>query len=67
MNGIESIQPINMFRVNPVNLFENNRQNKSVNIFNTGLFAQQTNSDYNLNHPRVIGSETQARHLDLLA
>ena len=67
MNGIEAIQPTNIFRVNPVNLFENSRQNKSVNTFNTGLFAQQTNSDYNLNHHRVIGSETQARHLDLLA
>ncbi len=67
MNGIEAIQPINIFRVNPVNLFENNRQNKSVNSFNTGLFAQQANNNYNLNHPRIIGSQTQARHLDLLA
>ena len=67
MNGIDAIQPINMFRVNPVNLFENSRQNKGINTFNSGLFAQQTNSNYNLNHPRVLGSETQARHLDLLA
>ena len=67
MNGIEALQPINMFRVNPVKLFENNRQNKSINAFIGGLFAQQTNNAYNLNHPRVIGSETQAKHLDLLA
>ena len=68
MNGIEAIQSNNIFRVNAVNLFENSRQNKAAaNRFDTGLFAQQTNYNYNLNHPRVIGSETQARHLDLLA
>lgn len=68
MNGIEAVQPNNIFRVNAVNLFDNNnRQNKAVRRFDTGLFAQQTNENYNLNHPRVIGSETQARHLDLLA
>ena len=68
MNGIEAIQPNNIFRVNAVNLFENSRQNRAVtNRFDSGLFAQQTNENYNLNHPRVIGSETQAKHLDLLA
>ncbi|CDE59840.1 unknown [Fusobacterium sp. CAG:439] len=67
MNGIEAVQPNNIFRVNAVNLFDNNRQDKAVQRFNTGLFAQQTNENYNLNHPRVVGSETQARHLDLLA
>ncbi len=68
MNGIDAIQPNNIFRVNAVNLFENGRQNRGVqNNFDTGLFARQDNNEYNLNHPRVIGSETQARHLDLLA
>ncbi len=68
MNGIEAIRSNNIFRVNAVNLFENSRQNRAVsNRFDTGLFAQQSNNDYNLNHPRVAGSETQARHLDLLA
>lgn len=67
MNGIEAIQPTNIFRVNALNLFEDSRQNRSVNSFNSALFAQQTNENYNLNHPRVIGSETQAKHLDLLA
>ena len=68
MNGIDAIQPNNIFRVNAVNLFENGRQNRGVqNTFDTGLFARQDNNEYNLNHPRVIGSETQARHLDLLA
>ena len=55
MNGIEAIQPNNIFRVN------------AVNRFDSGLFTQQTNENYNLNHPKVKGSETQARHLDLLA
>ena len=68
MNGIDAIQPNNIFRVNAVNLFENGRQNRGVqNNFDTGLFARHDNNEYNLNHPRVIGSETQARHLDLLA
>lgn len=67
MSGIEAIQPTNIFRVNQVNLFERSRQNKNINSFDRGLFTQQTNVNYNLNYPRVIGSETQARHLDLLA
>ena len=67
MNGIEAVQPNNIFRVIAVNLFDNNRQDKAVQQFNTGLFTQQRNENYNLNHPRVVGSETQARHLDLLA
>lgn len=57
MNKINAIQPNSFYRVNPVNLFDNYRQNNN-------LFAQ---SQYNLNHPKVFGSETQARSLDLLA
>lgn len=68
MNGIEAIQPNNIFKVNPVNLFENRPQNPAVsNRFDSGLFTRQDNNSYNLNHPRVVGSETQAKHLDLLA
>ena len=40
---------------------------RRTELFNSGLFAQQTNDTYNPNHPMVRGSETQARHLDLLA
>ena len=40
---------------------------RRTELFNSGLFAQQTNDTYNPNHPLVRGSETQARHLDLLA
>ncbi len=57
MNSVKAIQPNNIYRVNPVNLFENRKQNS--NLFN--------NSEYNLNHPKVFGSETQARTLDFLA
>lgn len=57
MNSVKSIQPNNIYRVNPVNLFENRRQNNNI-------FEQ---SEYNLNHPKVFGSETQAGHLDFLA
>ena len=63
MNGIEAIQPNNIFKVNAVNLFENRRQNAAeANRFDSGLFVRQDNNNYNLNHPRVAGSETQARH-----
>lgn len=69
INSIDAIQQQNIYRVNAVNLFENNRSGVAErnNRFNTGLFAQQTNGDYNPNHPMIKGSETQARHLDLLA
>ncbi len=69
INGIDAIQQQNIYRVNAVNLFENSPSGAAqrTNRFNSGLFAQQTNDTYNPNHPMVRGSETQARHLDLLA
>lgn len=68
INGIDKIQPNNIFRVNPVQLFDNNnRQNRTENNpFNSSLFSQQTNGNYNLSHPRVAGG-AQANSLDLLA
>lgn len=57
MNSINAIQPYNIYRVNPVNLFENRKQN-------TNMFAQH---QYNLNHPNVTGNNTNNGHLDLLA
>lgn len=38
MNGIDAIQPNNIYRVNAVNLFENRNQSnaRTNNIFNTG-------------------------------
>lgn len=67
INGIDRVQPNNIFKVNPVQLFENNRQSRTENNpFNSGLFTQQTNETFNLNHPRTAGG-AQANNLDLLA
>lgn len=61
MNGIEAIQQQQIYRVNPINLFERREQSgRQENIF-----AQQ--NGFNLNHPVVAGSPVQARNLDLLA
>lgn len=67
--NIDKIQPNYIFKVDPVNFFESGKQRKAEknNSFNSGLFTQQTNEAYNLNHPRVAGSQTQAKSLDLLA
>ena len=69
INGIDAIQQQNIYKVNAVNLFENSPSGtmRRTESFNSGLLAQQTNDTYNPNHPMVRGSETQARHLDLLA
>lgn len=67
INGIDRVQPNNIFKVNPVQLFDNNRQSRTENNpFNSGLFTQQTNETFNLNHPRTAGG-AQANNLDLLA
>lgn len=69
MAGIEAIQNQNIYKVQGVNFFENNYQRKQdiSNTFNSGLFAAQSQGQHNLNYPRIQGSETQARQLDLLA
>ena len=69
INGIEAVKQQNIYRINAVNFFENNRQGSlhQENRFIGGLFTQQNNDTYNPNHPMVRGSETQAQHLDLLA
>lgn len=68
IDGIKAVQPNNIFKVNPVQLFgDNNRSSRTENNpFNSSLFSQQTNGNYNLNHPRVAGG-AQANSLDLLA
>lgn len=67
IDGIKAVQANNIFKVNPVQMFENSRQNRTENnLFNSSLFAQQTNGNYNLSHPRVAGG-TSANSLDLLA
>lgn len=68
MTGIQAIQPNNIFRVSAINQFDNQRQNgAAAEKFDNGLFSFQGNDKYSPNHPMVKGSQTQARHLDLLA
>lgn len=57
MNSVKAIQPNSFYRINPISMFTDCRQYKN-------LFAQ---SEHNLNHPKVFGSETKANHLDFLA
>jgi hypothetical protein len=66
MNGIDKIQSQYIYKVNPVNLFENRNQN-GTNKFDGRLFAQQSNNIFNLNHPQMTGNGAQTGALDLLA
>ena len=68
INSIDAIQQQNIYRVNAVNLFDDNRSTvtQRANRFDSGLFAQQTNDVYNPNHP-MVKSSTNATQLDLLA
>lgn len=66
MNGIKPIQPNNIYRVNPINFFEQRQSsNSSGYSYNANMFSK--NDGYNLNYPKHSGSETRAKHLDLLA
>lgn len=56
MNSVKAIQPNSFYRINPISMFTG-RQYEN-------LFAQ---SEHNLNHPKVFGHETNAKHLDFLA
>ena len=57
MNGIKAIQPYNIYRVNPVNLFGNRKQNAN-------MFAQ---AQHNLNHPDITENKAHNGHLDIFA
>jgi len=66
MDAIQAIQNLNIYRVNPIGA--NQRDSGSApNMFESGLFAQPKLGEHNLNYPKVKGSETQGRSLDLLA
>lgn len=68
MNTISPIRQNYFQKVDAINLFENrNQKGLGANIFESELFSQQQKGEYSLEHPRVAGSETQARHLDFLA
>ena len=66
--GISPIQAINLFRTQPVNFREAQRseQTQFGNPFMSQAFSA-SNSPYHLEHPKVEGSETLAKKLDLIA
>lgn len=65
--GISPIQAINFFRAQPVNFQEAQRtQQMQSNLFMTQAFSAN-NSPYHLEHPKIAGSETLAKKLDLTA
>lgn len=61
ISSIDRIQQNNIYKVNPVNLFER-RKDEQNNIFNNNLFSS-TGKEFNLNHPQT----TQTGNLDFLA
>ena len=64
MKGIEAIQQQYIYRVNPVNLFEQRPSQSEIQRSN--IFAS-SNSEFSLNHPVVSGGSGRAESLDLLA
>lgn len=60
MESIKAIQAQNLYRVNPINLFENRQQRNTQQ----NIFAYQ--SGFNLNHP-AAQSPFRANNLDILA
>lgn len=66
MSGIKPIQPNNIYRVNPINFFENRQKQDFASYnYNANMFSK--NDGYNLNYPKHSGSENKAKFLDLLA
>lgn len=60
MESIKAVQAQNIYRVNPINFFENRQQRNAQ----TNIFAG--NSGFSPSHP-AIQSPTTARSLDILA
>lgn len=60
MESIKAVQAQNIYRVHPVNLFENRQQRNAQ----TSIFAG--NSGFSPSHP-AVQSPTTARSLDILA
>jgi len=65
-NRIDAIRQQQIYRVNPVSLYE--RRNERNSLEKTNIFSNSNNSNYNLNHPAIAGgSSGRASVLDLLA
>ncbi len=67
MNKIEPLQQNFIFKVNPVNLFENRQKTNSQNKYEAGMFPFLSEGNYNLNHPKAGGNNVLANNLDFLA
>lgn len=71
VKSIEAVQPQNIYKVDAVSFLGNNRYGGAAlpnnNILGSPLFTQQQNNEYNLNHPFISGSDTQAQSIDFLA
>ena len=67
MSAIKPIQANMMFKVDPVSFYSpRNNQQDSQNFVKQDLFKNSENG-YNLFHPKIAGSETKAKILDLTA
>ena len=67
MSAIKPIHANMMFKVDPVAFYTSgNYHADNQNLLNQGLF-KNSESGYNLHHPKISGSETQANKLDLIA
>lgn len=67
--GISPIQAVNIFRTQPVNFQEAQRTQQFAQYQQDPTLGsfKASNSPYHLEHPKVAGSETLAKHLDLMA
>ena len=66
--NIDRIQPNYVQKVDAVNFFETQKKAPTEkNFFNSGLFTSVTEGGHNLYYPKVAGSETLAKNLDLVA
>lgn len=66
--NIDKIQQNYIPKVQAVNFFETHKkQPTEKNFFNSGLFTSVTEGGYNPFYPKVAGSETLAKNLDLVA
>ena len=62
---VSLLQAVNIFRTQPLNFREAQQTQQSNQMFTQAFSA--SNSPYHLEHPRVEGSETLAKKIDLMA
>ena len=63
---ISALNAVNFLRTQPVNFLNAQKlEQAKSNPFMTQAFSA-SNSPYHLEHPKIAGSETLAKHLDLV-